>query len=216
MKRCVIITGGTLDLDFAGNFLKNHSFEKVIAVDAGLKQAEALGVTPDLIVGDFDTVDPEVLARFRAMEHMMWEVHQPEKDETDTELALRKAMALGCEEIAVLGATGGRADHMMGNVQLLFQCLQKGVFAYLADPQNKIYLLDGEREYQKGQVWGKYISFLPLTERVYGITLEGFKYPLKDRDIEIGTSLCISNELSKERGRITFRDGVLICVEAHD
>lgn len=164
MKRCVIITGGTLDLDFAGNFLKNHSFEKVIAVDAGLKQAEALG----------------------------------------------------CEEIAVLGATGGRADHMMGNVQLLFQCLQKGVFAYLADPQNKIYLLDGEREYQKGQVWGKYISFLPLTERVYGITLEGFKYPLKDRDIEIGTSLCISNELSKERGRITFRDGVLICVEAHD
>ena len=91
MKRCLIITGGTLDLDFAGNFLKNHSFEKVIAVDAGLKQTEDLGVMPDLIVGDFDTVDQEVLARFRAMEHMMWDVHQPEKDETDTELAPRKA-----------------------------------------------------------------------------------------------------------------------------
>ena len=141
---------------------------------------------------------------------------EPEKDETDTELALRKAMALGCEEIAVLGATGGRADHMMGNVQLLFQCLQKGVFAYLADPQNKIYLLDGEREYQKGQVWGKYISFLPLTERVYGITLEGFKYPLKDRDIEIGTSLCISNELAADEAVITLQDGVLIVVESRD
>lgn len=216
MRRCLIITGGTIDLDFAGSFLEHERFDKVIAVDAGLERAAALGLAPDMIVGDFDTVKPEVLEKFRQMEHIVWDVHQPEKDETDTELALRKAMALGCEEIAVLGATGGRADHMMGNVQLLFQCLQKGVFAYLADPQNKIYLLDGEREYQKGQVWGKYISFLPLTERVYGITLEGFKYPLKDRDIEIGTSLCISNELSEERGRITFRDGVLICVEAHD
>ena len=216
MKRCVIITGGSLDLEFAGNFLRENQFEKHIAVDAGLRQAEMLGMVPDLIVGDFDTVDPEVLARFRRREHIMWDVHQPEKDETDTELALRKAMALGCEEIAVLGATGGRADHMMGNVQLLYQCLQKGVFAYLADPQNKIYLLDGEREYRKGQVWGKYISFLPLTEEVKGITLEGFKYPLREADISIGTSLCISNELVEERGTITFEDGVLICVEAHD
>lgn len=215
-KRALIISGGSLEEDFASAYLKDQNFDMIIAVDSGLKGALDLGLSVDAAVGDFDSADPLTLAEGHEHREIHWEVHRPEKDETDTELALRKAMALGCEEIAVLGATGGRADHMMGNVQLLFQCLQKGVFAYLADPQNKIYLLDGEREYQKGQVWGKYISFLPLTERVYGITLEGFKYPLKDRDIEIGTSLCISNELSEERGRITFRDGVLICVEAHD
>ena len=216
MKRCVIITGGTLDLDFAGNFMKRKAFDRVIAVDGGLKQAEDLGLVPDLIVGDFDTVDPEVLKRFRSREHIMWDVHRPEKDETDTELALQKAMALGCGEIVVLGATGGRADHMMGNVQLLYQCLQKGIFACLLDPQNKIYLLDGAREYHKCDLWGKYISFLPLTERVQGITLKGFKYPLQDQDIEIGTSLCISNELTEETARIDLKDGVLICVESHD
>ena len=126
------------------------------------------------------------------------------------------AQAIGSDEIAVLGATGGRIDHMLGNIHLLFPCLQKGIHAWLIDPQNRIYLIDGEHEFQRSSLWGKYISFLPLTEQVNGITLEGFKYPLFEKDIEIGTSLCISNELTGETGRITFTDGVLICVESHD
>jgi len=200
MRRCLIITGGTIDLDFAGSFLEHERFDKVIAVDAGLERAAALGLTPDMIVGDFDTVKPEVLEKFRQMEHIVWDVHQPEKDETDTELALRKAQAIGSDEIAVLGATGGRIDHMLGNIHLLFPCLQKGIHAWLIDPQNRIYLIDGEHEFQRSSLWGKYISFLPLTEQVNGITLEGFKYPLFEKDIEIGTSLCISNELTGETG----------------
>ena len=84
------------------------------------------------------------------------------------------------------------------------------------DPQNRLYLIDGEHIFRKDAVWGKYISFLPLTQEVKGITLKGFKYPLTDRDIFIGTSLCISNELVEEEGRITLSDGVLITVESHD
>lgn len=216
MRRCLIITGGTIDLDFAGSFLENERFDKVIAVDAGLERAAALGLVPDLIVGDFDTVKPEILERYRRMEHIVWDVHQPEKDETDTELALQKAQAIGSGEIAVLGATGGRIDHMLGNIHLLFPCLQKGIEACILDCQNRIYLIDGERTFRSSGLWGRYISFLPLTEHVDGITLTGFKYPLLDKDIEIGTSLCISNELIGEEGTITFTDGVLIVVESHD
>ena len=84
------------------------------------------------------------------------------------------------------------------------------------DPQNRLYLIDGEHTFRKDAVWGKYISFLPLTQEVKGITLKGFKYPLADRDIFIGTSLCISNELVEEEGRIMLSDGVLITVESHD
>ena len=73
-----------------------------------------LGLVPDVIVGDFDSVDPAVLAFYRKMEHIVWEVHQPEKDDTDTELALKRAMAMGAGEIVILGATGGRLDHMIG------------------------------------------------------------------------------------------------------
>lgn len=195
MKRCLIITGGKLDLSFAGSFLGQETFDKIIAVDAGLEAVKALGLEPDMIVGDFDTVKPEVLAYYRRMEHIVWDTHQPEKDETDTELALLKAQATGCTEVVVLGATGGRMDHMLGNIHLLFPCLQKGMEAYILDSQNRIYLIDKERTFKRREIWGKYISFLPLTEEVRGITLTGFKYPLHEKDIEIGTSLCISNEL---------------------
>ena len=216
MRTCLVITGGPIDLDFAGAFLKERSFHKIIAADAGLKAAKILGLVPDVIVGDFDTVEPEVLEEFKRVEHIVWEVQQPEKDETDTELALNRAMASGCGEIAVLGATGGRLDHMIGNVHLLYPCLQKGIFAYLLDKQNKVYLLDRGKDFFKETLWGKYVSFLPLTQEIKAITLKGFRYPLKQKDIEIGTSLCISNELTEEEGRIEFEDGVLICVESHD
>lgn len=216
MKRCLIVTGGKLDLSFAGLFLKNQSFERIIAVDGGLKAVKELGLEPDVIVGDFDSVDPLVLEYYRSREHIVWDVRRPEKDETDTELAFLRAQAMGCTDLVILGATGGRIDHMLGNIHLLFPCLQKGIRASLFDGQNRIFLLDGSYTFRRWELWGKYISFLPLTERVEGITLRGFKYPLTERDIEIGTSLCLSNELEEEEGTITFREGVLIAVESHD
>ena len=216
MKTGLVIAGGPLDAQFARGFLKERQFSRIIAVDAGLETAKKLNLVPDVAVGDFDTVQPEILKEFRAMEHIVWDVHQPEKNETDTELALNRAAAMGCGEIAVLGATGGRLDHLIGNIHLLYPCMQKGIFAYLLDAQNKVYLLDEGKDFFRETLWGKYVSFLPLTQTVQGITLTGFKYPLFQKNIEIGTSLCISNELENEEARLDFEDGVLICVESHD
>ena len=216
MKRCLIITGGPIDLGFARSYLSGEGFDRVIAVDRGLNAAWALGIVPDVIVGDFDSADPAALADFRRREHIVWEVHQPEKDDTDTELAIKRAAAMGAGYIVLLGATGGRLDHLLGNIHLLYPCLQRGVEACILDPGNKLYLIDGERCFKRREVWGTYISFLPLTEEVKGITLRGFKYPLTDKDIAIGTSQCISNELAADEAVITLQDGVLIVVESRD
>ena len=216
MKRCLILTGGRFDLTFAAGFLEKERFHKVIAVDGGLRAARDLGVEPDVVVGDFDTAEPELISEYRRREHIVWEVHQPEKDDTDTELAIKRAMAMGCTQTVILGATGGRLDHMLGNIHLLYPCLQTGMEAVILDPQNKLYLIDGEHHFQKKELWVKYVSFLPLTEVVKGITLKVFKYPLIDRDIEIGTSLCISNEVVEDEAVITFREGALIVVESRD
>ena len=119
MKRCLIITGGPIDLGFARSYLSGEGFDRVIAVDRGLNAAWALGIVPDVIVGDFDSADPAALADFRRREHIVWEVHQPEKDDTDTELAIKRAAAMGAGYIVLLGATGGRLDHLLGNIHLL-------------------------------------------------------------------------------------------------
>lgn len=218
MKTCLIVTGGKLDLAFAQSFLEKEPFDRVIAVDGGLENAERLGLIPDYIVGDFDTVDPEVLERFRRKPYIVWEQHKPEKNETDTELARNRALTLGCGRIVFLGATGGRIDHMLGNLDALCACLQQGIEAWMVDRQNRIMLLDGAHSFSKATQWGKYVSFLPYTEEVRGIILKGFKYPLNGKDIRRGeeVGLCISNEIAEDYAEITFEDGILICVESRD
>lgn len=98
MKRsCLIVTGGKIDEDFARSFLEKESFQKIIAVDGGLEAAERLGLIPDYVVGDFDTVRSDVLERFRQVPFIVWEQHKPEKNETDTELARSCALTLGLQ-----------------------------------------------------------------------------------------------------------------------
>lgn len=218
MRRCLIITGGKLDLAFARSFLEKETFDKIIAVDGGLKAVKELGLVPDYIVGDFDSVSNEIREEFRQYPFIVWEQHKPEKNETDTELARSRALTLGCGRIVFLGATGGRLDHMLGNLHALYACMESGIEAYLIDPQNRISLLDEGKTFYKTSLWGKYISFLPYTEEVKGITLTGFKYPLCKKDIRRGqeVGLCISNELARETAVLEFDEGILICVESCD
>uniref|UniRef100_UPI000A605D5F hypothetical protein n=1 Tax=Clostridium sp. NkU-1 TaxID=1095009 RepID=UPI000A605D5F len=104
--RGLIVTGGTMDYGFAGRFLENREFDKVIAVDGGLAALSRLQLKPDAIVGDFDTVAEDVLAEYKnSQDKITWEIHKPEKDETDTELAINTAIGLGCSELVLLGAT---------------------------------------------------------------------------------------------------------------
>lgn len=218
MKTCLIVTGGTIQLEFAGHFLKDHTFDLIIAVDGGLEALKPLGLIPHAIVGDFDTVCQETFLEYHNLPNITWNVHHPEKDETDTELAVQTALSMGADSIAILGGTGGRMDHLLGNLHLLDTCLAKGVFAYLIDAQNKVYLLKEGKIFKKQELFGTYISFIPLTEIVKGITLTGFKYPLEQKDIAIGkdAGLCISNELVMDWGQITFTSGILICMESQD
>ena len=218
MRGCLIITGGKLDLAFARSFLERETFHKVIAVDGGLEAVRALGLTPDYVVGDFDTVEEDVIEEFRKASYIVWESHKPEKNETDTELARNRALTLACDRIVFLGATGGRVDHLLGNLHLLYGCMEREVEAWIVDAWNKIYLVDQNRTFVRDQLWGKYVSFLPYTEKVTGITLKGFKYPLNKKNIKRGeeAGLCISNEVEDEVGTLEFEEGVLVCVESRD
>lgn len=216
MSRCLLITGGTMDIAFARDFLQDRKYDRVVAVDAGLETLRHLHIVPDEVVGDLDTVDPRIVQEYQSRPGIHFEIHKPEKDETDTELALLTAARAGCDQVDILGALGGRMDHAIGNIQLLYQFFRQGMDISIYDAKNRLYLIGGRKKFRKNELYGKYISFLPLTETVEGMTLRGFKYPLNHRTIHLGTSLCISNELKKEEGILEVERGVLICVESHD
>ena len=222
MKRCLIVTGGTIDIAFAKDFLSQRSYDYVIAADAGLEVLRPLHISPNAVVGDLDTVDKKVLEEYQNQPDIEFEIHKPEKDETDTELAFRDALEAGCVLVDMLGATGGRLDHELSNIQLLAQGRKKGLRVTIYDAFNKIFLADAELDlqvvFEREDLYGRYVSFLPVTETVKGITLTGFKYPLKEKDISIleNPSLCISNEVLEEKAVLTFRSGLLLCVESRD
>ena len=119
----LIISGGSLDQEFARSYIRSNPCELTIAVDVGMKFFYDQKMIPDFIVGDFDSVEAEILRSFQRMEGPKKPVvlqFQPEKDETDTELAIRTAIREGSDHIHLLGAAAGnRMDHLIGNIHLL-------------------------------------------------------------------------------------------------
>lgn len=219
-KRILIITGGYLSIDFAREYIDNHNFDSIIAVDSGLAYAEKLNVNLSYLVGDFDSVPKEVLDKYYRMAEIdgypIIKKFNPEKDLTDTQIAIELAISLDAEELTILGATGTRIDHLLANIQLLSITQKKNISAFIIDEHNKIYLLDHSTTIMKENLFGPFISLLPYTEVVKEVTLRGFKYPLQNRDIHIGTSLGISNEVTAEQAEIIFQSGILIVTESKD
>lgn len=214
--KVLIMTGGDVEETSAAGFLKTYDFSYVIAVDGGLASARRLGLVPDCIVGDFDTVDVGLLEEYKE-KGIHFETHRPEKDYTDTELALIYGLELpNTEEIVILGALGRRFDHALANIQILMQALKKKIPCRIIDAYNCICLLDGGKTFCRKKTYGKYISLIPLTEKVTGVTLEGFKYPLEKAVLVQGNSLGISNELTGEYGTLIMEEGILVCIESKD
>ncbi len=218
MKSCVIISGGRLDVQFASAFIEKEKPEILIAADKGLAFFEETGICPTQIVGDFDSLGETLLPKYERLGVPIRKFN-PVKDATDTEIAVRLGMELGAEKISILGASeGNRLDHLFGNVLTMMIPQQEGVDCFMVDAHNRVRILTKPVEIKKSEQFGKYISLIPLTTDVHGVTLTGFKYPLWDHRFNVQTtgSLGVSNELVEETGKIDFRSGILLMLECTD
>lgn len=219
-KRFLIITGGTISVDFAKEFLKNQVFDTIIAADSGLKLVDELNLPVDYIMGDFDSVPSHILKKYRTYakekQHIIMKEYNPVKDETDTQIAITLATELKADEIVILGATGTRIDHLLANIHLLYIPLKQNINACIIDEHNKIYLIDQDTMLNIDELYGTYLSLLPLTETVSHVTLEGFKYPLSKRNLHVGESIGVSNEVVSPNAHIIFESGILVVIESKD
>ncbi len=214
----LIVSGGYLDSEFACAYMRQYPCELVIAVDSGMEFFYEHGLIPDYIVGDFDSVKTEVLQYFQNMEQKKPVIlqFQPEKDETDTELAMRTAIEKGTKRIHLLGATGSRVDHMIGNIHLLGAAMKQRVECFMVDKHNRIRMIERGMVLKQQEQYGNYVSLFPFTPQVRGLTLTGFKYPLNCYTLECYHSLGVSNEIVEEKAEISFDQGVLLVVESKD
>lgn len=212
--RTLIISGGRFDEKFAVSFLKENKYDYIIAVDGGVAYAERLGIIPNLIVGDFDTLTTDGLSEYE-QRGVIVRRFNPEKDDTDTEIAVREAVMIG-NDTDIICATGGRIDHLLANIHNMKIALDAGVNMRLVDEGNIIYLMDRDFMIASKDCHGKYISFVPFDGEVTGMQLEGFKYPLNNYTLKPGASRCVSNELIADYGAVKLRTGCLIVINSRD
>ena len=215
-KRIVIVSGGELDEEFTLSVLNAPENNYVIGVDRGMEFLYRHQITPSYIVGDFDSVDQKVADYYRNETSVPIREFNPVKDASDTEIAVRLAMTLGCEELLILGATGGRIDHLWANVQTLTIPFKAGISAQILDKQNKIRLIGGDTVLKRSEAYGPYFSVFPLGQEVFGFNIVGAKYPLRDHVLTPYDSLCVSNQFEEDQVEIQFLSGTVILMETRD
>ena len=200
----LIVLGG----DAPGRALLKSCAARVdltIAADKGLEAFVSAGVTPDILLGDMDSVSEEVLARMQSVSEI--DRLPCIKDDTDGVHALDVAIARGAQHITLLGALGGRLDHALANLMLLVRAHRSGVKARILDESVCIERVDHTVVLHGAK--GDTASLLPLGE-AKGVTLRGFFYPLDGRCLDSGYPLGISNVITEDEAVVSVEEGDLL------
>lgn len=214
--RGLIITGGNIRDEFACEKIKTGGYDMIMAADSGMDFLYRNHLTPDIIVGDFDSVDHDALDFFREDKRIEFCRLDPVKDDTDTEYAIRDALSRGITQITILGGTGSRLDHVLGNISLLGIGLEENVEIELVDEHNRVRMIDKPLSIRRDEQFGRFVSLIPYTGNVEHVTLTGFKYTLDDYTMGGFNSLGVSNEIKEEVARIEFSSGILLVIESVD
>ena len=195
LKRCAIFCAG----DFDGFVRPGEAF--VIAADGGLRCTRALGLTPDLILGDFDSLG-YVPGGAR--------VFPEEKDDTDAMLAVREGLRQGCSEFLLYGCLGGsRLDHQIAAFQTLQFLTDRGAVGYLVGSSNLLTVVKNGSLAFPAEAEGIFSVFC-MGPDAKGVSISGAKYPVTNATLTSGFPLGVSNRFTGSPARITVREGSLL------
>ncbi|MBW6409783.1 thiamine diphosphokinase [Clostridium weizhouense] len=210
--RVIIVSGGNPpSKELLESYIKDADF--IIAADKGGECLLNYGITPNLLLGDFDSMKKEVL---KELENKVNEVvkYPPEKDFTDTEIAFLESIKRGGDKIYLFGATGTRLDHTLGNIGLLLNAKNKGVYLEIIDNNNRMYL--GNKKIKLFGKYGENISFHALSDKVKSLKIKGGRYTLLECDVSLLEPRAICNEFIDTPIEIEYKEGELLILHSFD
>ncbi len=211
MKNCVILL--PYIEKYTDEYIRNElsQADYVICADGGQSLAKRLNIKPDCVIGDFDssTVKHELDCRY---------IEYPsEKDLTDGEACLLHAIENECTNVTFLGGIGGRLDHMMGALALLFIGYNNSVIVTLKDMRNSVRLIDSKAEYTVEKDIYKYFSLYPALDEIELEYIKGARYPVSSPTImPKASTLCISNEISDKSAKLKLSSGLCYLIQSND
>ncbi|WP_391208583.1 thiamine diphosphokinase [Psychrobacillus sp. L4] len=218
MKSVIVCSGGPVEevVDFRQlPFSKEETV--FIGADRGALHLLTNGITPNEIIGDFDSLLEEEYQFLRKSVEKMT-IMPPEKDETDTHLAILRALTYNPDSVILTAVTGGRLDHYEAVLHdmVRFQREYPEIVFYIRNKQNIIrFLLPGTHEIEQDNYF-KYISFFSFGETVKDISLRGFLYEVTEENISIGNAKFTSNQVSGRNGTISITAGICLMIRSSD
>ena len=201
----------TVNPGFGGQSFIESIYDYIICSDGGANHAYSMNIVPDYIIGDLDSVNENIIEYYKSKK-VKFEKFPTKKDETDTELCIELSDKLKAKEIHLIGALGGRIDHTIANINLLYYIRKRGITPKIISEKEEIYIAMDEEITIYGEI-GDIISILPIKNDAKGVTLNNLEYPLEDYDIEFSRPLGISNVMTDVNCSIKVKEGSLIIIK---
>lgn len=212
--RAFIFAGGK---DFCAEKMTDipDDCDLVIAADSGCETLKLFSqavkkIEPHIILGDMDSYSKEKIGEFDSF----FMPFPPEKDDTDTALAVDLAIKIGCDKIIIAGGLGGRLDHTLANVFLLEDIERSGAHGIITDGKNRAYMARNENIFCRSD--RKYLSLIPLDEEICDVKMEGFKYPFIAENLSRRRFVTVSNEIVTDGAKVIVGKGKALIVESGD
>ncbi len=211
MKICILLNGEVKDYDYINKIVATGSYDYIICSDGGANHAYNMNIVPDYIIGDLDSINKNIIEYYKN-KSVKFEKFPTKKNETDTELCIELSDKLKAKEIHLIGALGGRIDHTIANINLLYYIRKRGIKAKIISEKEEIYIAIEEEVTIDGKI-GDTISILPIKNDAKGVTLKNLEYPLEDYNMEFSRPLGISNVMTDSNCNIKVNEGSIIIIK---
>ncbi len=208
---CLVLNGQLDDYDYIREVMNYNTYELIIAVDGGANHLYRLGIMPNYILGDLDSIEDDIREYYEASD-VVFKKFPTKKDETDAELAVWLVEEVGLLGIDIYAALGGRIDHELANIQLLYYILDRGMYPRIISEHEEIYILKNDEMTLKGNI-GDIVSILPIRGDARGITLVNMEYSVEELDLKYSVTRGISNVMVAQDAYINVRDGCLLVIK---
>jgi len=218
-KKCILFCAGDFDANVSVPDIKRRIAEidhvssdfVVIAADGGIGYSKMAGLTPDVLIGDFDSATEAEKEYVNNCSDNAVVLKLPcEKDDTDTIAAIRKGLELGCDEFIIYGATGGRIDHYLANIQTLLFIRHHGAVGRLVGNDCEIFIIENETVYLGKHEHGT-VSLFALGEKAEGVTIKGLYYEVEESILTNDYPIGVSNEFCGREASVSVKQGALVC-----
>ncbi|MFP4198147.1 MAG: thiamine diphosphokinase [Halanaerobium sp.] len=210
-KKALLVLNGEFDFGKGDlqQFIKRTEIDFIIAVDGGANKLKSLGLMPDLIIGDLDSITNKN-KKYYSQQNVKTIKYPVEKDQTDSEIAVDYCKENAFKQLYLAAALGGRIDQQLANLNLLEYIYELKISAKIISKRIEIALIDHKKVFTDRK--GFRLSLIPQSYKVSGLSITGCKYNLDSQDIFRSKSRGISNLIESEEAEVSLKSGLLIYV----